>query len=211
MVRQLHVNPEKPDSKVIGEAAAVIRRGGLIILPTDTAYGLAGNPLDKKVVKRILAAKKRSKKLGIPVLAANIIDVKEICILSNIAKALATSFWPGGLTLILSAQRAFPDGVIGPNNTIAVRIPNHPIALQVIRETGFVVTGTSANRSNEPSPRTAENAIAQVGEKVDLVLDSGPTYHSADSTIINCTIDPPQLIRTGVVDPLRLRPWLDIA
>lgn len=209
MVRRLNVDPVKPDPKVIGEAAAVIQKGGLIILPTDTAYGLAGNPRDKKVVERILAVKDRSRKPGMPVLAARLSDVHEICILSEVAKALATAFWPGGLTLILSAQRAFPEGVMGPNNTLAVRIPNHLIALQVIRETGYIVTGTSANRSNEPSPRTAENAIAQVGEEVDLVLDAGSTYHSADSTIMDCTIDPPQLIRLGVVERTRLRPWLD--
>jgi L-threonylcarbamoyladenylate synthase len=210
MVRRLFVNPEKPDSEAIGEAASVIQQGGLIILPTDTAYGLAGNPMDKQVVERILKVKERNKKLGMPVLAADISDVHEICILSDIAKTLATSFWPGGLTLILSAHHPFPEGVMGPNNTLAVRIPNHPIALQVINKTGFFVTGTSANRLNEPSPRTAENAITQVGEEVDLVLDAGSTYHSADSTIIDCTKEPLQLVRLGAVDRDRLRPWLDI-
>jgi len=209
MVRQLHVDPLKPDARVIGEAAAVIRQGGLIVIPTDTAYGLAGNPLDKSVVNRILDIKERKEKQGMPILAASISDVYEICNLSEVAKTLATAFWPGGLTLILKALRNFPKGVIGPNNTLAVRVPNHPIALQVIRESGTFVTGTSANRLNEPSPRTAENAIAQVGEEVDLVLDAGSTYHSKDSTIVDCTIDPPQLIRVGVVDNERLRPWLD--
>ncbi len=211
MVRQLHVDPLKPDARVIGEAASVIRQGGLIIIPTDTAYGLAGNPLDKSVVDRILAIKERRKKQGMPVLAASVNDVHKICILPAVAKSLATAFWPGGLTLILKTLRTFPEGVIGPNSTLAVRVPNHPIALQVIRETGSSVTGTSANRLNEPSPRTAEHAIAQVGEEVDLVLDAGSTYHTKDSTIVDCTMNPPQLIRVGAVDLESLRPWLDTA
>lgn len=210
MTRRLTLDPNSPDPKGVAEAAAVIRRGGLVILPTDTAYGIAGDPKDPATVQRILTIKERRQKAGMPVLAANLNQVRQIATLSQVAENLAQRFWPGGLTLILSARRSFPEGILGPANTIAARVPNHLVALHVIRYVGFAVTGTSANRSGAPSPRTAEEADSQLGAEVDLVLDGGPTLHTADSTIVDCTVHPLQVVRAGAVSETALRPWLEV-
>jgi len=208
MARRLVVDADKPDPQVVEEAAEVIRRGGLVVIPTDTAYGLAGNPMDTVVVRRILEVKERKGKPGMPVLAADVSQVEDVAVLSGVARSLAESFWPGGLTLIIPARRPFPEGVQGPGGTLAVRVPSHMVARMIISRVGFPVTGTSANRSGGPSPRTAEEAIAQIGEYVDLVLDSGPTSHTADSTILDCTVDPPRAVRWGAVGREELSRWL---
>ena len=164
MVRRVKIDAVQPDSRAVSEAASVIKQGGLIILPTDTAYGLAGNPLDSVIVQKILAVKRRDSKSGMPVLAASLDQVREFTIFSEAAEQLARSFWPGGLTLILPASRDFPEGVKGPGDSLGVRVPDHPVALAIIRQTGFAITGTSANKSDAPSPRNVEDAILQVGE-----------------------------------------------
>jgi L-threonylcarbamoyladenylate synthase len=208
MARRLVIDADSPDPKGVAEAAAVIRRGGLVILPTDTAYGLAGDPKDPAVVERILAIKGRQQKAGMPVLAANVNQVRQIVTLSQDAEQLARRFWPGALTLILPARRDFPKGVLGPGNTLAVRMPNHLVALHIIRYVGFPVTGTSANRSGAPSPRTVEEATSQLGPEVDLVLDAGVTQHTADSTIVDCTVHPLRVVRAGAIPEVALQPWL---
>ena len=204
----LTVDKQNPDPLIIKKVADIIHRGGIVILPTDTAYGLAGNPTDPIIVNRIIAIKGRRGKAGMPVLAADISQVIDIAELEGIAYDLAMAFWPGGLTLILPARRNLPKGVQGPRGTLAVRVPDHPVALQIINNVGFVVTGTSANRSGEPSPHTANAACSQVGEQVDLVLDAGPTYHCSTSTIVDCTVEPLRLVRRGAVPEEALRPWL---
>jgi L-threonylcarbamoyladenylate synthase len=210
MTRRLVLDPDSPDPKGVAEAAAVIRRGGLVILPTDTAYGLAGDPKDPAVVERILTIKERKEKNGMPVLAANVNQVRQVVTLSQVAETLAQRFWPGALTLILPTRRSFPEGVLGPDNTLAVRVPNHLVALHVIRYVGFPVTGTSANRSGAPSPRTVEEATGQLGPEVDLVLDAGATRQPADSTILDCTAHPLRVVRAGAVPETALQPWLEL-
>ncbi len=195
----LIVDRENPNPSIIKKAADVISRGGIVILPTDTAYGLAGNPTDPIVVNRIIDIKGRRGKAGMPVLAADFGQVRDIAELEGKAYDLAKAFWPGGLTLILPARRNLPEGVQGPRSTLAVRIPDHPVALKIIHDVGFVVTGTSANKSGEASPHTASDAYSQVGDQVDLVIDAGHTSHCSTSTIIDCTVEPPRLVRKGAI------------
>jgi tRNA threonylcarbamoyl adenosine modification protein (Sua5/YciO/YrdC/YwlC family) len=204
----LKVDEENPDPEIIRKAVNVIRCGGIVILPTDTAYGLAGNPADPITVNRIMEIKERRGKAGMPVLAADVSQVLGTAELEGVAYDLAMQFWPGALTLILPTRRNLPEGVQGPGGTLAVRVPNHPVALQIIYDVGSVVTGTSANRSGEPSPHTAKAAYSQVGEQVDLVLDAGRTHHRSASTIIDCTVEPFKLVRRGAVSEEALRSWL---
>lgn len=195
----LMIDSENPDSLIIQKAADAICQGGVLVLPTDTAYGLAGNPTDPVIVSRIIDIKERKGKAGMPVLAANFGQVLNIAKLEDKAHDLANKFWPGGLTLILQARHSFPEGVQGPTGSLAVRIPDHPVALEIISEVGFAVTGTSANKSGEPSPYTAADAYSQVGNQVDIIIDAGRTRHCSVSTIVDCTEDPPRLIRRGVI------------
>ncbi|MFX1319066.1 MAG: L-threonylcarbamoyladenylate synthase [Promethearchaeota archaeon] len=199
MNRSHTIDPENLDLNLIQEVAARIKKGQIIVLPTDTAYGLTGNPSEAIVVQRILDVKQRTDKLGMPLLAASLVQVRKLVRLPPLAERIAMQFWPGALTIIAPSHHEYPAGILGPQNSLAVRVPNHPVTLAIIQATGYPIIGTSANTSNKPSPRTAEAAAAYLGGLVDFILDAGPTQHSKDSTIINCTVDPPQLVREGVV------------
>jgi L-threonylcarbamoyladenylate synthase len=209
MARRLQVNPDNPEPEVIEETVALIRQGGIIIIPTDTAYGLAANPADAEVVNRVLTIKQRTAKLGIPLLVGNIAQALFLGRLPPVAQALVTKFWPGALTLIVPGRRGFPTGIPGPDQTLALRMPNHPVTLAIIHLVGYPITGTSANKSEGPSPRSADAAATQLGPLVDLILDAGPTMHQADSTIVNCTLDPPEIIREGALASKELHPFLE--
>lgn len=208
MPRRRTVDPLKPDPQTLLEVVHIIQEGGVVILPTDTAYGLSGNPTDARVVARIMKAKQRTEKLGMPLLAENLGQAQSVGTITGTAAALATQFWPGALTLIVPARKEFPAGIRGPDNSVALRVPDHVVTLAVIHGTGFPIIGTSANKLNEPSPRTADAAETQLGSLVDLILDAGPTRHEADSTIVNCISDPPKIVREGVLTAQILRPWL---
>ncbi|MFX0078348.1 MAG: L-threonylcarbamoyladenylate synthase [Candidatus Hermodarchaeota archaeon] len=209
MTRRLSVNWENPEPEVIDEAGDLIRHGGVVILPTDTAYGLAGNPADATVINRVLEIKERTDKPGMPLLVGNIAQAIFLGKLPPVAQTIATKFWPGALTLIVPGRREFPPGIPGPDRSLALRMPNHPVTLAVIHATGYPIIGTSANKSELPSPRTADAAAAQVGSLVDLIIDAGPTHHEADSTIVNCTVEPPVIIREGAIRAAELNPFFE--
>jgi L-threonylcarbamoyladenylate synthase len=210
MARRYTINAKNPDPDRIQEVAQRICEGEIIILPTDTAYGLTGNPTNASVVQRIIRVKGRTSKLGMPLLANNLSQAHTLVKFSKIAQELATHFWPGALTIIVPALQTFPPGILGPHNSLAIRVPNHPVALAVIQATGFAIIGTSANRSDTTSPRTAEAAEAQIGQHVDVILDAGPTQHTADSTIVDCTRSPPKILREGAIPINKLQSWLSL-
>jgi L-threonylcarbamoyladenylate synthase len=207
-MRHHRIDAENPDVHVIQEVATLIRKGKVVIIPTDTAYGVTGNAYDAQVVQRILTIKNREAKFGMPLLAANRTQIQDLVTLSPQAEALAAEYWPGALTIIAPACRELPTGIMGPQMSLAVRIPSHPVTLAVIRATGTAIIGTSANKSDHPSPRTAEEAAIQLGDQVDFILDAGPTHHTADSTIINFTAEPPEIIREGAIPRSALKRWL---
>ncbi len=208
MTRRQTIDPKNPNLHIIQEVASCIKEGLIVVLPTDTAYGLTGNPSDAKVVHRILTVKQRTKKLGMPLLAANLAQVHNLVTLSTMAEAFTAQCWPGAVTIIAPAKQVFPPGILGPQNSLAVRVPNHPVTLDVIRATGYPIIGTSANISNLSSPRTADAAEIQLGDMVDYILDAGPTHHSVDSTIVNFSVDPPEIIREGAVSRKTVEFWL---
>ena len=208
MTRRYAVDAQNPDPAVITEVVALIKQGSLVIVPTDTAYGLAGDPMNPEVVQRVLTTKQREGKPGMPLLVANLSQARRLGSFSLLAETLATQFWPGALTLIVPAQHSYPNGILGPNNSIALRVPNHPIPLRIIDTLQAPIIGTSANKSDGPSPRTAAEADAQIGAAVDCILDAGPTPLKQDSTVLNCADSPPQIVREGVLSRTTLRPWL---
>ncbi len=210
MVRRYSINAKNLNLDLIHEAAQRIRMGGIIILPTDTAYGLTGNPTDPIAVQRIISVKKRTSKPGMPLLVKNLAQAHTLVKLSKTAQDLATQFWPGALTLIAPSLHSFPPGILGPQNSLAIRVPDHPVTLAVIQATGFAIIGTSANTSDTPSPRTADAAEANIGQHVDFILDAGSTQHTADSTIVDCTRSPPEIIREGAIPATRLQSWFSL-
>jgi tRNA threonylcarbamoyl adenosine modification protein (Sua5/YciO/YrdC/YwlC family) len=208
MVRRLHLDPKEINPTLLQEAANAVQTGRLVIIPTDTAYGLTGDPANPKVVTRVLQVKGRSGKLGMPLLAADLDQVYALTTLPSYAEELAAQLWPGALTLIVRTHQEFPEGILGPHQSLAIRIPNHTVTLALIERVGFPIIGTSANISSMPSPRTADAAAAYLGSSVDLLIDAGPTSFQADSTILDCTQQPPQVLRVGAIGIDVLRRWL---
>lgn len=209
MTRRYTVDPQNPDPVIIAHVVTLIRRGSLVVVPTDTAYGLAGDPSNPEVIKRVLKTKQREGKPGMPLLVASLSDARRLGTFSPLAETLATQFWPGALTLIVPTQLSYPDGIIGPNNSLAIRVPNHTVTLRIIDALHGPIIGTSANKSDGPSPRTAAEADAQIGVAVDCILDAGPTPLKHDSTILNCVDSPPRIVREGAISLTMLRPWLN--
>jgi L-threonylcarbamoyladenylate synthase len=209
MTRRQTIDAKNPDPEIIAEVARLIQHGCLVVVPTDTAYGLAGDPSNTKVVQRVLAAKHRDGKLGMPLLVSSFTQAQLLGRFSPLAETLATQFWPGALTLIVPAHHTYPVGILGPQNSLALRVPNHPVTLQIIDILKAPIIGTSANKPAGPSPRTAATADTQIGTVVDFILDAGPTPLTQDSTIVNCAITPPRILREGALPSASLRPWLN--
>jgi L-threonylcarbamoyladenylate synthase len=205
MPRTLVVDPDAIDPAAIAEAAAVIRAGGLVAFPTETVYGLGANALDAEAVRRIYAAKGRP---SFNPLIAHVASMEDARMLvagwPDAAARLAAACWPGPVTLVLEKRDAVPDEVTAGLPRVAVRMPAHPVALALIRAAGVPVAAPSANRFTELSPVTAAHVVKSLGDAVDLVLDGGPTTVGIESAVVDCTSDPPVLLRPGALSPAHL-------
>jgi L-threonylcarbamoyladenylate synthase len=178
------------------EAVLAIRRGGVIGIPTDTVYGLACDPANTAAVSRIYAIKRRPDRLELTLLAASIADIEDDIELNPAARRIAEAYWPGALSII-SPLRTRRWAIPRDGTTLMVRIPDHPIALALLRWTGPLAT-TSANRHGEPAADTAHGVAAALGTEIDTVLDGGPSAGLA-STIIDCTTMTPRVLRDGPI------------
>lgn len=205
MVQLLKTNPNHPDLIIIQKARNCIANGKLVIFPTDTVYGLAADPFNENAVKNLIKIKKRDPNKGLPVLVANIDLAHELVEFSSRAISLASQFWPGALTLVLPLKKSILNQVTGNRKTLAIRIPNHKVARH-LAETPII--GTSANISGQKPPITAEGAIKQFGESIEVVLDSGPAKKGRPSTIIDLTGKNPRLLREGSIKYTQLLPYL---
>jgi L-threonylcarbamoyladenylate synthase len=198
--RVLAVDPAQPDVAVVEEAARAIRTGRLVAFPTETVYGLGANALDAAAVERIFAAKGRP---ATDPLIVHIADASQLeqCAshVPPTARRLAGAVWPGPLTLILPKTPAIPDVVTAGLKTVAVRVPGHPVARAIIARAGVPVAAPSANPFARPSPTRAAHVAADLGDRVDLIVDGGPTAIGVESTIVDCTCDPPVVRRPGGV------------
>jgi L-threonylcarbamoyladenylate synthase len=196
----------------IAEAAAVLRRGGLVAFPTETVYGLGANALDPAAVERIFAAKGRPRTNPVIVHVAGVDQVPLVADLRALTQPgspefvarLAERFWPGPLTLVLPKTAVVPDIVTAGGPTVAVRVPAHPIALALLRAVGVPLAAPSANRSSELSPTTAEHVLHGLEGRIDLILDGGPTSGGIESTVLDLTTHPPRLLRPGLVTPQQI-------
>jgi L-threonylcarbamoyladenylate synthase len=183
----------------ISEAAALIRSGRLVAFPTETVYGLGANALDAAAVERIFAAK------GRPTTSPLIVHVDSIAMARELAQAwprtaetLARAYWPGPLTLVLAKQPQVPGIVTAGLDTVGLRMPAHPIALELIRTAGVPIAAPSANRFTELSPTTAEHVRQSLGNTVDCILDGGPTTIGIESTVLSLAARP-VLLRPGMI------------
>jgi L-threonylcarbamoyladenylate synthase len=168
----------------VERAAAILREGGLVAFPTETVYGLGANALDEKAVAAIFAAKERPgwDPLIVHVATREMID--EIATVSAEASRLMDRFWPGPLTLLLPRKAVVPDAVTAGRDLVGVRMPNHPVALELIRLAGVPVAAPSANRFGRTSPTTAAHVLVDLDGRIDAVLDGGATSVGVESTVL---------------------------
>ena len=179
-------------------ALAVLRRGGLVAFPTDTVYGVGALAFDASAVERVYAAKGREVAKALPILMADIRSATRVAEpLSAGTRTLANAFWPGPLTLVVRKLASVP-GAVSQGNTIGLRVPDHPVALALLRKSGPLAV-TSANPSGGPESLSADVVVSALGGKIDLVLDGGRTPGGRPSTVVDCTVEPPALIREGPV------------
>lgn len=182
------------------KAAEVIKKGGIVIFPTETVYGLGANAFDAKAVKKIFKAKGRPIDNPLIVHIADKKDLKKVAEKAPaIAKKLIDKFWPGPLTLILKKKPEIPNEVTAGLDTVAVRLPNHALARALIREAGTPIAAPSANISGKPSPTEATHAKKDLSKKVDYILSAERSKFGIESTVLNILTKPPTILRQGAV------------
>jgi L-threonylcarbamoyladenylate synthase len=200
-----------PAAEGMDEAVERLRAGRLVAFPTETVYGLGANALQTEAVVGIFAAKGRPSSNP---LIVHVADVEGVLPLvrdwPTIATALAERFWPGPLTLVVPKSDAVPAIVTAGGETVAVRVPRHPVAQELLRRTDLPIAAPSANRSEEVSPTTAQHVADSLGPFVEdlLILDGGPCSVGVESTVLDVSQDPPRILRPGMVTSEDLREWL---
>ncbi len=184
----------------IVEAAHIIQGGGIVAFPTETVYGLGANAFDAHAVGKIFEAKGRPSDNPVIVHIASVRDLKRVAsAVPPVARKLARAFWPGPLTLVLPKHADISLAVTGGLQTVAVRVPDHPVARALIRASGVPIAAPSANISGKPSPTSAAHVRDDFGVRVPMVLDGGPTRVGVESTVVDCTVNPPLILRQGGV------------
>ena len=194
----------------VGRAAEALVRGGLVAIPTETVYGLAADATNAEAVRRIFQVKGRPS--GHP-LIVHLSDAGQLDIWSEkpgtAARELATTAWPGPLTVIVPRSGVVPDEVTGGRDSVGLRVPAHPLSLELLRRTGTALAAPSANRFGEVSPTSADHVLRDLGDRLDperdLILDGGPSPIGIESTIVDCTTEPPQILRAGAVPAEQVR------
>lgn len=199
-----HLNPAAPDAALVERAAAVLRNGGLVAFPTETVYGLGASATDAAAVSRIFSAKGRPTSDPVIVHLYNLAQLEQVAAdVPALAYTLARRFWPGPLTLVLRRAAAIPPNVSAGMETVAVRMPNHPIPLALFRAAELPVAAPSANRFARPSATTAAHVLEDLGGRIDVVLDGGPAHIGLESTILDLTKAVPEVLRPGGI-PLEM-------
>ena len=184
----------------VEKGVSLLKQGGIVAFPTDTVYSLSAAVNNIAAVERIYRIKERPRHMALPLLLADQSQLDKVAVsIPTSARLLAERFMPGALTLVLPRAESVPDIVSGPNNSVAVRIPDHPIALALVRGVGAPLTGTSANLSGRPSALTAEEVNTQLYGRIELIIDGGRCPGGIESTIIDLTGADPVILREGAI------------
>lgn len=193
-------NEDKLNNEMMEKAGAIIRSGGLVAFPTETVYGLGANALDTDAAKKIYEAKGRPSDNP---LIAHISDKNQVDVLaknvSDKAKKLMEKFWPGPMTLVFEKKDIVPMGVTGGLSTVAVRMPDNEIALNLIKAAGVPIAAPSANSSGRPSPTLASHVYEDMDGRIDMIIDGGQVNIGIESTIVDMTCEPPMILRPGYI------------
>ncbi|HEY7677395.1 MAG TPA: L-threonylcarbamoyladenylate synthase [Candidatus Methylomirabilis sp.] len=194
------VDPETPDPAALAEAVGALRSGGLVAFPTETLYALGADPFHPGALERVFAAKGREAAKAVSLLLARAGMVDSLAApLPPLARDLMERFWPGPLTLIVRAIGGLPPGLAASGGGIGLRVPRNAVALALLGAFGGPLVGTSANRAGGPDPRDAGAVLRQVGPSLALLLDGGLTPIGSPSSVVDCTEDPPRLLRAGAL------------
>ena len=212
MTEVLSINPLTPDPEVLERAGAVLRAGGLVAYPTETVYGLAASAFVVDSVIRVFDAKQRPFSQALPVQIADVAEVETLArSVPPAARGLLTDFFPGPLTLVFWRQPSVSLTVTGGTNTIGLRMPDHPIALGVLRAFGAPLVCPSANLTGRRAPMSAQDVLEDLDGAIDMVLDGGETADRTPSTVLDLTTDPARLLREGKITRAELEPYLTLA
>jgi L-threonylcarbamoyladenylate synthase len=208
-MRRVFVDPKSPQRDAIQEAATWILAGGVVALPTDTLYGLAADPFSAAAVSRIFAVKGRAAERALPLIAADVAQVEQhLGALPPAARRLAERFWPGPLTLLLPAPASLAREVTGGTGKVGVRVPADGVARAICAAAQRPVTATSANVSGVPPTPDPDRVEQALGDRIDLLIDTGTTPGGAASTIVDVTGADPLLVRAGAISWDDIQAWL---
>lgn len=184
----------------VARAVDILRAGGIVVFPTDTVYGVGALPGDDRAVHKIFRAKRRPLEKALPLLLADEADLNRVAAaVPPAARRLSQHYWPGPLTLVMRRAPGFRGAGLADDETVAVRIPAHDTARALVRAAGGALAVTSANISGKPSPVTAQEAAAQIGRGVDLILDGGACPGGVESSVVDCSRDLVRLLREGAL------------
>lgn len=205
MAETVKVDPLDPDPAVIRRAAGILASGGLVVFPTLGLYGLGADAMSPKAVERVFAAKGRPPEKPVLVLVGGISDAAGLALtVPDTALRLMKAFWPGRLTLVLSASERVPEILCAKTGTIGIRAAGHPVARALVAAFGGAVTGTSANMADEPAPASVDDLSPEIAEAADLVMDAGRLSGEA-STVVSVTGDRVEILRLGAVSGQRIK------
>ena len=194
------INKDNINKEELKAAADILKNGGLVAFPTETVYGLGGDGLREDAAKKIYAAKGRPSDNPLIIHISNMEMLKELTgEISEKARLLADKFWPGPLTMIFPKSDKVPFGTTGGLSTVAVRMPDHPVALALIEESGVSIAAPSANTSGRPSPTLAEHVYEDMDGKIEMILDGGKVGIGIESTIVDLTEEIPTILRPGYI------------
>ncbi|MDO5154527.1 MAG: L-threonylcarbamoyladenylate synthase [Eubacteriales bacterium] len=206
------------DGNELTKAAICLADGGLVAFPTETVYGLGADALNAEAAKRIYEAKGRPSDNPLIVHIAKVEDMDKIAHVNEMATVLAQAFWPGPLTIVLPKKDIVPYGTTGGLDTVAIRMPSHPVALRLIEESGVLVAAPSANTSGRPSPTKADHVVEDMTGKIDYIIDGGEVGIGIESTIVDVSGEIPTILRPGfitkkmledVIGPVMIDPALE--
>jgi L-threonylcarbamoyladenylate synthase len=186
--------------KQIEKGIEIIRKGGVVAFPTDTVFGLGAGAYLESAIERIFQVKQRPPEMALPLLIGSVAQVHEVALdVPAYGWRLIKEFFPGGLTLVVFRTRVVKNIITGGGDTVAIRMPDHPVPQALIRGSGMPIVGTSANISGQSNPLTIEGVRQQIGDKVDMVIEGGPLPKGIESTVVDVTGPLPVVLRVGAI------------
>lgn len=201
-MKLLQVDEKNPQPEIIERAAKVLQLGGLVVYPTETLYGLGANVMDMGAIQRVFEVKGRDRQKPVSIAFRDVAHAEKYAQFTKVSHKLADLFLPGPLTMVLPAKINL--GEMFGENKIAVRISSHKVVQAILQKVKFPITATSANISGKADPICAQDSIDQIGETVDLILDSGKCEHSMPSTVVDLSEGEIVVIREGVIPKERV-------